>query len=605
MNVRKDTTRPSGQKRWTKFYTKGYEEILEKEFPRETLWKFMERGILDDHDRHDALVYFGRRVSRSELVDQVHLWGRVIKGMGIQEGDELLIFGPTMPEFIYIMLAANMVGAVTNLPNLMASPQALETMVGGSRVAFVFEGLESRLTRILQKEQFEHVVIVSAARSMGYPLKLLSSPLACLKFWRNRRRAKYIMADAAIRRFAGYDGPLEAPAVEGKTSYIFCSSGTTKRGSVHQIGMSNEAMISMFRSALAFNLTGNPFREGTSAYCPLPPFVCTGYFVLVLAPLFRRMTVHIDPRLSHRQFIKNILSIRPQVTLVPGHFWVRLFRHIDRLIAKGRRPDLSFFRFPVMGGEGCTPEELRHINDLMRQCGSPVALTSGYGLTETFSVSTVDYQPGVYDKDYTKRAISVGYAFPGVTVGIFDENGQELDYGRRGEIWVKTAALTTGYFNDRTPDSGKFKDGWLHTGDYGELDELGMLFVYGRLDQCVEAPDGQKVYLFDISNELRQDPAVKASLACNLEVDGGKAPLVAHIVLEENVDATDELIILRLDERMKKLLPRGVRIEGYRLEHGLLKSNMVGKTDRHYYNRLFTGYRVPEGGRLKEVSFTG
>ena len=48
----------------------------------ETLWKFMEKGILADENRHDALVYFGRRTSRSTLIEKVHLWGRVLKGMG-------------------------------------------------------------------------------------------------------------------------------------------------------------------------------------------------------------------------------------------------------------------------------------------------------------------------------------------------------------------------------------------------------------------------------------------------------------------------------------------------------------------------------------------
>ena len=50
---------------------------------------------------HDALVYFGRRISRQTLEKQVYLWGRVIRGMGLKEGDELLLFGPTLPEFIY------------------------------------------------------------------------------------------------------------------------------------------------------------------------------------------------------------------------------------------------------------------------------------------------------------------------------------------------------------------------------------------------------------------------------------------------------------------------------------------------------------------------
>lgn len=592
---------PSEEMRWKKYYSEGYEEILAQEFAKETLWKFIERGILKDGNRHDALAYFGRRVSRKQFVEKVHEWGRVIKGMGLREGDELVIFGPTIPEFVYIMLAANMVGAVSILPNLMETPESMESMMGKSRVAFIFDGMEDILTKLMAKEQFEHVVLISATRSMGYPLKTIATPLNYIKRYKNRHRPKYLSADEAIRRFGSYDGLLEAPTRVGEPTYMFCSSGMSRQGHAHLIGMSNEAMISMFKDALAFNLTGNPFREGTAAYCLLPPFVCTGYFVLVLAPLFRGMTVHIDPRLTPEQFVKNVMSIRPQIMLMPGHYWEHLFLHVEKLIKAGKRPDLSFFRFPVMGGEGCTPETLRWINNLMRDCGSPVALTSGYGLTETFSVSTVDYQPGVFDKDYSKRAISVGYAFPGVTVGIFDEQDNELGYGQRGQICVKTPALTTGYPHDPQATADAIRNGWLHTKDYGEIDENGMLFVYGRYSQHIMSPDGQRVFLFDIANELRQDPAVKDSIACTLETEG--TPLVAHLILEDDCEESEEQIILRLDERMKKVLPEGVRIEGYKTAYGVLKSIIVGKTDRHYYRAQLTGYRVAEDGRIKEVDF--
>ena len=275
---------PSEEMRWKMYYSEGYEEILAQEFAKETLWKFIERGILKDGNRHDALAYFGRRVSRKQFVEKVHEWGRVIKGMGLREGDELVIFGPTIPEFVYIMLAANMVGAVSILPNLMETPESIESMMGKSRVAFIFDGMEDILTKLMAKEQFEHVVLISATRSMGYPLKAIATPLNYIKRYKNRHRPKYLSADEAIRRFGSYDGPLEAPTRVGEPTYMFCSSGMSRQGHAHLIGMSNEAMISMFKDALAFNLTGNPFSEGTAAYCLLPPFVCTGYFVLVLAP---------------------------------------------------------------------------------------------------------------------------------------------------------------------------------------------------------------------------------------------------------------------------------------------------------------------------------
>ena len=571
----KDIKLPSEEMRWKQFYASSYEEILQKDFPQKTLWKFLESGILEDNNQHDALVYFGRRISRKEFVEQVYLWARVIKGMGLDEGDEVLLFGPSFPEFIYIMLAADMIGVTANLPNLMVKPEVLETMVGNSRVAFVFDGMEKDIRKILECPQFEHVVLLSATRSMGYPLKLVAAPINFIKH--PCHSAKYLRADTAIRRFGKYSGPLEKKAETGNPAYIFCSSGTTGKGYANQISMSDEAMIAMCRNALAFNLKGEPFRQGRS-YCPLPPFVCTGFFVLVMAPLHRSMTVYLDPRMSAQQFAKNVLAFRPQISLATGAYWVRFIKHVDRLIQKGKRPDLSFLRFPVMGGEGCTPAALKHINEVLEACGSPVALTSGYGLSETFSVCTVDYEPTGFDKDYSRAVVSVGYPFPGNVLGIFDEEGKELGYEERGEVWVKTQSVAIGCI----------KDGWLRTKDYGELDRNGKLFVYGRMAQHVVEPSGEKVYLFDIANRLREDIAVKDALVCQLAAPG--SPLVAHLVLENNHSETQKEILCRLDGILQDFLPAGLRIEGYHLEPEQLKINIVGKIDRNYYSHLLTGY---------------
>ena len=572
------------------------------EMKKETLWKFMERGILADENRHDALVYFGRRISRQTLVKQVQLWARVIKGMGLKEGDELLLFGPSVPEFIYILLAADMIGVTANLPNLMASAEALDIMVGKSRIAFVFDGMEKTIRHTLQRKQFEQVVIISATRSMGYPLKMIASPLNNITRICSRHRPKYLTADAAIRRFGQYEGPLEAAPVKGKAAYVFCSSGTSNKGVANQIGMSDEAMIAMFHNALEFNKNGNPFCEGTTSYCQLPPFVCTGFFVLVLAPLFRGMTVYLDPRPDVLHFTKNILALRPQTTLATGASWVHLIDHIDRLVQNGKRPDLSFFRFPVMGGEGCTPQALQHINEVMEACGSSVALTSGYGLSETFSVCTVDYQPTGFNKDYSRHAVCVGAPFPGATVGIFDEEGKELSHNQRGEIRVKTQSLTGGYINNPEMNKTKLQGGWLHTLDVGELDRDGKLFIYGRMAQYVEAPDGEKVYLFDIANRLRDDPAVKEALVCTLAVED--CPLVAHIVPEKNSSETEEEILCRLTHNMSEFLPAGLHIAGFRFEREHLKINIVGKIDRHYYNHILSGYCEIRDGKMYSLLFS-
>ena len=126
--------------------------------------------------------------------------------------------------------------------------------------------------------------------------------------------------------------------------------------------------------------------------------------------------------------------------------------------------------------------------------------------------------------------------------------------------------------------------------------------------RAVVVPDthigtGQKVYLFDIANELRKDPAVKDSLVCTLNDDITRPQLVAHLIISDDNKEPDEPIIIRLDESIKRWLPEGVKVEGYQLKQGALKSNLVGKTDRNYYRNIVDGYRLPVDGVLKDISF--
>ena len=119
--------------------------------------------------------------------------------------------------------------------------------------------------------------------------------------------------------------------------------------------------------------------------------------------------------------------------------------------------------------------------------------------------------------------------------------------------------------------------------------------------QYIEAPGGKKVFLFDIANRLRDDPAVKEAIACQLQTPD--SPLVAHVVLKDDIRETEQEVLCRLDGSMSAFLPSGLRIEGYRVERGHLKINIVGKIDRHYYSHLLSGYYEIRDGELHPVSF--
>lgn len=601
--TKKKKLMPSEEKVWQKFYAPGSAELLKEKMPEQTLWKYISTAIKDDNDEHDAMVYFGRHIKRSTMLAKVEKWARVMRGMGLGEGDQILLFSPAIPESYYVLFAADSIGVTTIMPNMSASSEALKKYYAQAKVAFVFDGMEGLLRKILKKPQFEYVVLMDVTRSMSAPLKQILG----LANWVKTRKArnshiKYMTMRQAIARFNKYEGPIEAPYKKDRVAMVFSSGGTTKAGEAKLICMTDKAMVEMFRGMKIMNMRENILAPGNTSLCQLPPFVCTGLFVLVLVPLVYGMTIYMEPRLNQEKFNACIKKIRPNMTLVPGPLWAGFFRYVEQQLAEGKKVDLSHFVLPIMGGEGCTPEKLAWMDKVARKCNAKTGIVSGYGMSEVFSVITVDYRPEVIEKQHNKLAISVGYPYPGFTVGIFDKDGKELGYNQRGELWVNTPTRLAGYL-----DNGKIvpctkADGWVHTGDLCEMDEDGLVYVYGRMGKSVIAPDGSPVYLFDIANHLRQDKDVKESLITAIDSDKIQHPrVVAHLVLEDGAQM-DYKLLKRLDDSLATILPEGFEVKGYKQQQEF-RMSFICKTDSSYYGTEHDGYLKPADGKLETVSF--
>lgn len=70
----------------------------------------------------------------------------------------------------------------------------------------------------------------------------------------------------------------------------------------------------------------------------------------------------IEPRMSENEFYKQVKKYRPNVVLITGALWHRLFSDVEQEIKSGKLPDLSFFESPIIGGEGVNAEELERMN---------------------------------------------------------------------------------------------------------------------------------------------------------------------------------------------------------------------------------------------------
>jgi len=137
-----------------------------------------------------------------------------------------------------------------------------------------------------------------------------------------------------------------------------------------------------------------------------------------------------------------------------------------------------------------------------------VLFYQAYGQTETSPVLTVNgpasHLPGGPFADKMRAA---GQPVPGVDVAILDAAGAEVPRGVVGEICARGDTMMLGYWNRPEATAETIRDGWLHTGDGGKMDEDGYVFIVDRVKDMIIS-GGENVYSAEVENAVHQHAAV-------------------------------------------------------------------------------------------------
>jgi len=132
-----------------------------------------------------------------------------------------------------------------------------------------------------------------------------------------------------------------------------------------------------------------------------------------------------------------------------------------------------------------------------------------YGMTETTAVATylmpADHRRALSGDPHL--LLSAGRPLLGTDVRIVDPDGRPLPNGRVGEIAVRGPQLMRGYWNLPDATAEALREGWMHTGDAGILDDEGYLFVHDRTKDMIVS-GGENVYPREVENVLYRHPAV-------------------------------------------------------------------------------------------------
>jgi long-chain acyl-CoA synthetase len=182
--------------------------------------------------------------------------------------------------------------------------------------------------------------------------------------------------------------------------------------------------------------------------------------------------------------------------------------------------DLSSLRFVGCGAAPLAPQAAEEIERRIS-----VTVRQGYGLTETAALIATNPVG-------REKAGSVGVPIPGAVVAILDDSESEMTPGEPGEICVRSPAVMRGYWRAPEATAETIRDGWLHTGDIGYLDEEGYLFIVDRKKDLI-IRGGFNVYPRDVEDALLEHPAVAAAGVVGRPDERHGEEVVAFVALRD------------------------------------------------------------------------
>jgi long-chain acyl-CoA synthetase len=159
-------------------------------------------------------------------------------------------------------------------------------------------------------------------------------------------------------------------------------------------------------------------------------------------------------------------------------------------------------------------------------------------------------------------------------VRILDEAGRELPQGEVGEVCARSPGVMQGYWRSPDTTAEALRDGWLHTGDLGYVDDEGYLFIVDRKKDLI-IRGGFNVYPRDVEDALLENPVIESAGVVGRPDQVSGEEVVAFVSLRPGAEATSEELIDWARERIGGYkYPREVHIVD------AVPLTNVGKIDR-------------------------
>ena len=173
------------------------------------------------------------------------------------------------------------------------------------------------------------------------------------------------------------------------------------------------------------------------------------------------------------------------------------------------------------------------------------AFSQTYGMTETFvPISILKPEDHLLEgsPEEVQRMSSAGREVMGVQVKIVDDHGGEVTIGQIGEIVAKGNNVMKGYWNQPEMTEQVLKDGWLHTGDMGRMDQHRYLYIVDRKKDMIIS-GGENIYAKEVEDVLSSHPAVAQVAVIGVPDNKWGEAVKALVIKKRGAEVSEEELI--------------------------------------------------------------
>jgi len=213
--------------------------------------------------------------------------------------------------------------------------------------------------------------------------------------------------------------------------------------------------------------------------------------------------------------------------------------------------DLRSLRNVIYGASAIAPERLKQAINTF----GPI-FTQLFGQTEApMTISALSKEEHVVADPEREMKIfsSAGRPCFHAEIKLLDEQGQEVQRGKSGEVVVRCSNMMHGYFKNPQATSETIQEGWLYTGDIAKQDEEGFLYIVDRKKDMIVS-GGFNIFPREIEDVLFEHPSVKGAAAIGVPHEKWGEEVKAIVVLHEGHSVTSEELIRFVKERKGSLM---------------------------------------------------